>query len=194
MTRALAAFAAAALLAACASGPQAPPAASNEFVALQNAGFEADPPADSRCPPKWGCPMHSDPYSFRYFLDEAAPAEGKRSLCIERVRNEPWALATQALFDPSLRGKRLRLSLAVRIEGVTMGAGPVVQVQDGTGTRLFHDERLITGTQGWQRLDLEFTVPADAAIVEVGATLRGPGKVCIDDARVEILRPAKSPV
>jgi hypothetical protein len=196
LTRATAAFVVAALVGACAAGPQAPgpPIAGNELVALQNAGFEADPPADSRCPPKWGCPMHSDASSYRYFLDEAAPAEGRRSLCIERVRDEPWALATQGLFDTNLRGKRLRLSIAVRTEGVTGGAGAFVLVHGGAGNGLFHDERLIKGTQGWQRLDLEFTVPAEAAIVEVGATLHGPGRLCIDDVRVEIVRAPKSPV
>ncbi|MGZ5032732.1 MAG: hypothetical protein ACXWAC_05995 [Usitatibacter sp.] len=196
MIRALAAQFAAALLAACAAGPDAgaPSAAMSGFVPLQNSGFEADLPGDSRCPPKWGCTMHSDASSFRFFIDEAAPAEGKRSLCIERVGDEPWALATQGLFDRALRGSRLRLSIALRTEGVSIGAGPFVKVQGGSGNTLFHDERLIKGTQGWQRLDLEFTVPADAAVVEVGATLRGPGKLCLDDVRLEIRLVPKSPV
>jgi hypothetical protein len=196
VSRTPAALFAAALLAACAAGSdgRAPSPPMSEFVPLQNSGFEADLPGDSHCPPKWGCTMHSDASSYRFFIDEAAPAEGKRSLCIERVGDEPWALATQGLFDHALRGRRLRFSIALRTEGVGIGAGPFVMVQDGSGKRLFHDERLIKGTQGWQRLDLEFTVPADAAIVEVGATLRGPGKLCIDDARIEILRTLKTPV
>lgn len=182
-----------AAIAACAS-PALPPAAANpRIVALPNADFEADFPAGSRCPARWACKSHADPDSHRFFLDEAAPAAGRRSLCIERVTKEPWALATLATSDPALRGARVRFSIQVRVEGAAQGGGAWVLVHGPSGN-LHHDQRLVQGKRDWERLALEFTVPANAQIVEVGATLEGPGRMCLDDARLEILAAPKSAV
>jgi hypothetical protein len=142
---------------------------------------------------RWGCSSHADPNSHRFVLDEAAPAGGKRSLCIERVTAEPWALATQGLRDATLRGARVRFSLAMRIEGVSEGAGPWVLVHRRSGDNL-HEQRLAKTTDGWQRMAVELTVPADAEFVEVGATLEGGGRACLDDARLEVLQENKNPV
>lgn len=172
----------------------APVAATAEIVPLKNADFEQQYPPDWRCPPHWSCITHSDASSHRFFIDDRAPANGKRSLCVERVRDEPWALATQGLFDTALRGRRLRLSISVRLEAASAGAGPWVMVQGGAGNQLFHDERLVKGTRAWQRIELDFSVPSEAAVIEVGAALHGGGKMCIDDARLEILPIVKSPV
>jgi hypothetical protein len=182
--------------AACASPPAPPatvPAAPARFVALPNGDLEADWPAEGRCPSRWGCKSHADPHSHRFFLDETAPAAGRRSLCIERVTREPWALATLAISDPALRGARVRFSLQVRVDGAEGGGGPWVLVHGPSGN-LHHEQRLVTGRRGWESLAIEFTVPASAQIVEVGATLEGAGRVCIDDARLEILTIAKNAV
>jgi hypothetical protein len=190
----------AAALAGCASpAPEvspprqaaAQPAGAPRIVELQNPGFEADLASGSYCPPKWSCIMHSDATSYRYFLDEKNPASGKRSLCFERVGNEPWAQATQGIFREvaELRGKRVRLSLSMRTEGVVEGAGPWFMAHGGGGGRLTHDERLVKGTQGWERVQLDFDVPPATAVLEVGAMLHGVGRLCIDDARLEILPP-----
>ena len=186
--RPLASFAlaaAAAALAAC--GAMAPGPATRD-IALANPGFE-DGPSQPACAPGWFCLMHADPDSFRFTLDESGGATGKRSLCIEPVKREPWGMATQALLDPALRGKRIRFSLAVRTEGVTgRGAGPIVMVHGGSGQLLAHGDRMVGGTQGWQRLSVEIDVPGDAHDVELGGELDGRGRACIDDARLEVLR------
>lgn len=178
-------------IAACASPP--PPPASLRAITLANGDFEADFPPGGRCPARWACKSHADPHSHRFFLDESAPAAGKRSLCIERITHEPWALATLATSDPALRGARVRFSIQVRVEGAAQGGGPWVLVHGPSGN-LHHDQRLVKGKRDWERVSLEFTVPASAQIVEVGATLEGEGRVCIDDARLEILAEPKSAV
>jgi hypothetical protein len=182
------------LLAGCAATPPGvPPAAPLRIVALPNGDFEADAAGTSRCPARWGCSTHADPASHRFYLDATSPAGGKSSLCIERVTREPWAVASVAVRDAALRGARLRFSLAVRVEGATGGAGPWVLVHGPAGN-LLHDQRLVNETAGWQRMALEFTVGPTAQAIEVGATLEGPGKVCIDDARLEVLSAAGSSV
>jgi hypothetical protein len=174
-------------LAACESLVPAGPLAARE-VALPNAGFE-EGALQAHCAPRWACVMHADPDSFRFFVDESSAAGGRRALCIEPVRNEPWALATQASFDPALHGRRVRFSLAVRTEGVTgHGAGVIAKAHGGHGEMLVSRESLVTGTQGWKRLAVELDVPRGASDVEVGGMLAGKGRLCIDDARLEVVR------
>ena len=182
----LAAAALAALaLGGCAAAP-APSAAPKPSLSVRNPSFEADMPADRSCPVGWDCTMHNDPKAFRFFL-HGNGAAGARSLCIERAANEPWALMTQAFESPLVRGARLRLSMSVLLEGVSgEGAGPWALVQ---GNPPLNPRKLVRGTSGWQRIDLEFAVPASGRVVEVGATLEGPGKACFDDVRLEVIAP-----
>jgi hypothetical protein len=155
-------------------------------LTLRNAGFEADMPADRRCPVGWDCTMHADPNSFRFSLHGHAAA-GSRSVCVERVTPEPWALMTQAFESPLLRDARLRLSMAVLVEGVSGdGAGPWALVQ---GNPPLNPRKLVRGTAGWQRVEVDIAVPGSGRILEVGATLEGPGKACFDDVRLEFVTP-----
>jgi hypothetical protein len=168
-----------------ASKPVAPATAAHAPIALRNAGFEEGIPPDGRCPAGWSCTMHADPDSFRFVVEEASAAEGRRHLCIERVTNEPWALATQSVAPGPVRGKRLRLSMALKVEGLPgAGAGPWMLVQ---GRPRAHANRLVKATQGWQRVALELDVPAAADVIEVGATLEGAGRACLDDVRIEVI-------
>lgn len=196
VSRVLACLCAAGLLSACTALDIGTPPP--RVIALANADFEADFPESSNCPLDWGCVMHSNPRSFRYYLDEKAPAGGKRSLCIEPVVRESWARAVQASVDKSLRGSLLRLSMAVRVEGAEtgnseQGAGPFIAAQGGRGEYLAQKANLVKGPPGWQRLAAELVVPDGAFVLEYGVALIGPGKVCIDDVRLEVVR-GKTPV
>jgi hypothetical protein len=173
------------IVAGCAPAARAP-AEVARLVALPNGDVEADAAPGARCPPRWACTSHADPNSHRFFVDEVNPAAGKRSLCVERVTHEPWALATLATSDPALRGARVRFSMQLRVDSAQPGAGPWVLVHGPFGN-LHHEQRLTQGTRGWERAAIEFTVPANAQIVQVGATLEGAGRMCIDDARLEIV-------
>lgn len=176
--------------AACATSPAPPPAA--RVIALKNPGFE-DPPIARPCPGGWDCTMHADPHSFRFFHDGNA-ASGKASLCIEPAGREPWGLASQGVFDiQGLYGARVRFSAAIRVEGVTGdGAGPYVMAR--VGRDLAHDKTLITGTQGWRRIAVEIEVPKGAPFIELGVSLEGRGRVCLDDALLEVIQEPKKPV
>lgn len=191
---------AAALAGGCAAPVEAPVAKSVAGaplpgpVALRNPGFEADARPGANCATGWACTMHKDPDSFRFFADEAGAAQGARSFCVEPVKKEPWAFITQALFDKSLHGARLRFSIAMRLTDVVgRGAGPWAQVQV-PGRPKQTVQKLVTKAQGWETHSVEFEVPANAEFVEVGAMLHGSGRACFDDARLEILRLAKNPV
>lgn len=169
--------------------PAGPPLAAPGPFALRNQGFEDNVPMRSRCAPGWSCTMHADIKSFRFYSDDEGAAEGKRSFCIEPTGKEPWALMTQGTFDRSLHGVRMRFSIAMRLTGVEgRGAGPWAQVVGPWRERPTY-QSLTRESPGWQTRSVEFDVPADAVTVEVGATLRGKGRACFDDARLEVLHP-----
>lgn len=158
---------------------------------LANADFEADFVENSNCPEGWGCVMHANPRSYRFYLDEKTPAAGKRSLCIEPVGREPWARAVQANNAVPVRGMRVRFSVNVRTEGAErgnsqQGGGAFVGVQGGRGEYIATKQNLVKGT-AWERVEAEVLVPAGAFVIEYGVAISGPGRVCADDARVEVL-------
>lgn len=180
------ALAACVAVAGCAAPVATPPReAQAPSIALRNAGFESAARAGERCPAEWSCTMHADPNAFRFVLDAASAAEGRQSLCIERVTPEPWAVASQSVPAQSLRGRRLRFSIALRGEKLAgPGAGPWVLVHGPAGM-LAHEERIALAGSAWERRTIEFDVPAQAISLDMGATLQGAGRVCIDDARLE---------
>ncbi len=159
--------------------------------ALKNPGFELEASRGARCASEWSCTMHSDPKSFRFFADDT---DGRRSFCVEPVKSEPWALVTQSSFEPALRGTRLRFSIDLRLAAVAgAGAGPWAQVQR-SGERAQTHQKLIKGSAPWATHVVEFDVPANAESVEFGMMIRGTGRACFDDARLEIVRAGKNPV
>lgn len=173
-----------ALLAGCAAPLDIGARRETTLVELKNPGFERDPPPGYACVVGWTCAMHSDPTSYRFWIDESSPRNEMRSACIERIRDE-YGLMTQDVTDPNLRGKRVRFSIDMRMEGVTgNGGGPWVQVAGGGGG---YFQKLVSGTRGWERGTIEFTVSGAAEMLRVGAVLEGPGRLCLDDARLEIL-------
>jgi hypothetical protein len=184
--------AAAALLGACATvapPPQATPAPAAKpalpQIVLRNASFEEIEVGRS-CPPDWWCVMHADPASYRYFTVDGGAPHGKRSVCIERVTNEPWSVIRQLIRHEQLLGATLRVSLSVRVEGATgPGGGPWALVE---GRTLVHERTLVNGTRPWASSHVDFTIPRNAEVVVVGATFEGPGKACFDNVRVEVLR------
>lgn len=188
-----------AVLSSCATAPvpQGTP------LAVRNAGFEADSPPDTNCTTDWGCVMHADPRSFRFFIDEKAPASGKRCLCIEPITNQPYGKAVQSRLDPEVWGGALvRVSMSVRLENVTgPGAGPILVAHDSAGfaakprtSYVRYSEKLVNGTSGWQRVETELLIPPETVSIEFGALLQGAGRACFDDVRLEFLQKPKTPV
>jgi hypothetical protein len=192
------------LLAGCASaaGRPEPIAISRDVprlalpaLALRNAGFESPARTPNHCAERWDCTAHADPGSFIFAIQDNAVAEGRQAMCIQRVGKEPWATVTQGMHDATLQGSTLRLSMMVRLEGVSGdGAGPWVVLHGPGGRMLKHDQKLLQGSAGWARTAIDIEVLPGTEIVEVGATLEGPGKVCIDDVRLEVLKARRGPV
>ena len=170
-------------------GPH-PAAELRGHVTIGNGGFEEPLRAGQSCPERWGCAAHGDPTAYSFRLEGVAGSEGKQALCVYRLKPEPWSIVTQSLDATPMRGARLRLSVAVRVDadsafGVT--AGPWALVYGPHGSILEFLERPVPQTKGWERLAIEVPVAAGARTVEFGATALGGGRACFDDVRLEIL-------
>ncbi len=186
--RAALAWALPVIVSGCATAPAGAPALRE--IALANPGFELDAIPGRNCATRWDCSAHSDPNAYAYALDEPQPGAGTRSLRIERVRNEPWGIIAQVVRDPALRGAKLRFSHAVRTEGVAgNGVGPFFQAHTGAGVSFGMVKRLATGSSPWKRLEVEFVVPREAVLFEVGALFEGGGKAWIDAVKLELVEP-----
>jgi len=187
------ALAIAALLAGCAAAPEPPPL---PRFAIPNAGFEQGGGPGSDCPRPWFCVIHAGATDgFRFFFDEKRPPEGKRAFCMERLTEEPWAYVSESIPAEPLRRAMVRFSIAVRAEGLTgPGAGPILVLHGMQENALDRQSIRVLATDGWQRLHVDARVPANARLVEFGLQLEGGGRVCIDDARLEILSPGGAPL
>ena len=189
--RAGAITAAALLVAGCATQTAEPaaqaaqPVAPAGAIALRNAGFESPKRPGERCAVEWGCSMHSNPDSFRFWVESAGAGAGAQSLCVERVLPEPWATAAQSVPAAALRGRKVRFSLLMRGENLAgEGVGPIIIATAGGATIEIAQKVGRIGPE-WRRYSVELVVPARAESLEVGATMFGGGRACLDDARLE---------
>ncbi len=170
------------------SGPSASPAASGAAARLANAGFETTASSAEGEVPGWVLMQHAGPKSYEFSVDESTAADGKRSLRIVNVGREPFGMAAQRVEAATLRGKTVRASAAMRTRAVSgRGAGLAVRVESGSHI-IAHDlmrGRLLRGDNDWRRVEISIAVPAQATHIEIGAMLRGPGTLWVDDVRIE---------
>jgi len=169
------------------AAPSAPQAAAWEAAALRNADFE-EGDAQTNCPRGWGCKMHANPHAYSFALVDGEAPSGKRSVCVTPDSKEPWAVLSQPTHDIP-KGAKLRFSVALRVDGGSeKGVGPFIVAQGGAGQVIRHSQNVVAGAFGWQRLEIEFVVPAEATLLEYGVVFYLPQKACVDDARLEIRR------
>ena len=187
MSRRVAIALGAALAGCAATEPAGTPALRS--VALANASFETPPPAPGLCAAGWYCGTHAGSTSHRFRVDSGTA--GGAAFCADRLEKENWALLNQLVPAESLRGARVRLSMAVRAEAdaTAPGAGPVLLADGADSNAVMHEQRLVNRTRGWERLAVEGVVPEKAWRLKVGALFDADGTVCVDDVRLEVLPP-----
>lgn len=160
----------------------APPVGQN---LLQNPGFESGDPALA----PWTMAAHADSESFLFELDTGVARQGSASLRVRRVKDEPFASATQHLRSKAVGHRKLRFSAWIKGDGLAsevyphaafFGYGAQLGLVDGQG-------RGQSGSFDWTRLELDFELPEHADRFEVGITTTGDGTLWIDDAELVAL-------
>jgi erythromycin esterase len=95
----------------------------------------------------------------------------------------------QTIDAVQFRGQRIRWAGWVRAQRVSGGAALWARV-DGAGRTLALDnmfDRQVTGTTDWVRMHVVLDVPSDAAIIVVGAIMRGRGDMLVDDLGLDVV-------
>ena len=156
----------------------------------RNGDFEAAPAPARDCPSSWWCSMHSDTGSFRFSLDADAGSNG-RFLRVTRVKDEPWALATQIVSANVPVGARVKMTVAVGGEGLEGAAGPAIMLHGVGGRVIDHRQTLLARGPGWRRASAEIEMIPGVLQVEIGLLLEGGGTVGFDDVEVTVLPPTR---
>ena len=170
------------LLTACSSSePDDGPADS----LLRNGGFELG--TESADP--WVLYVHADPEAYELEIAADHARSGRLGASIVRVRDEPWAGLFQHLPPDGLQDAPLRLSAWVRVADIDENVALMARMRKHSGGFEVAEERLeaTAAGPGWQRLVLEFRMPADPSELEVAIVLNGGGRIAVDDVRLSLL-------
>jgi hypothetical protein len=96
----------------------------------------------------------------------------------------------QSFSADDYRGKRIRLSAAVRTENVKDWAGLWMRVDDKSGRTSAFDnmqKRPIKGTTGWAQHEVVLDVGPEANIIALGVLMGDAGAVWLDQVRFEVV-------
>jgi putative CocE/NonD family hydrolase len=95
----------------------------------------------------------------------------------------------QRILAADFRGQRVRFTGFVRVDDVSEGAGLYMRVDGAAEATPFDDmqDRQLTGTADWQRLEIVLDVPVDAGLIDLGVLLRGRGTAWADDLDLSVV-------
>jgi hypothetical protein len=141
---------------------------------------------------------------YRIGLDREIKHGGKSAGFLERhadwEKNHDDKLGTspklqQYLDATKYRGKRLRLSAFLKSQDVKERAFLAAEVPDPYAdmSDFAKAKPFLEGTTDWKRYETEFTVIPYAKQLEIRVELHGPGRVWVDDLRLEVLGDAGQP-
>lgn len=116
--------------------------------------------------------------------------DGQRSLVLDgSSARATLGTAVQTIRADHYAGKRLRMTVWLRCDGVTDWAGAWVRVDHGVRPVAFDNmqRRALTGSQPWARHSLVLDVPKDATTISFGGLLSGPGRLWMDGLRMDVV-------
>ncbi len=181
-----------------------PLAAQTRPIPLLNSGFEQGEPGAP--PPDWGGTLVAEAPApgrslsgYRAVIDAEERRSGRASVRLERaaeVQGQPFGTVTTSVDATPWRGRRVRLTAAVRTDApAAQHAGLWLRVDRAEGRRGFFDnmaDRPIRGAE-WREYAVEGDVAPDAERIFLGALLVGDGRLWLDDVRLEDVGPAAAP-
>jgi hypothetical protein len=157
---------------------------------LNNPGFEEQATAENI--PGWEIEQHVGPpgeVAYDVTMDSAGASFGSsQSLRLTRLTKQAYALVHQTVPVPSdAAGKQLTFSARLK----TRDVGPdgwlmTVTMNSADGRIGGVMSKPLTGTSGWQRVDLAVTVRPGTRSVDVGFLLLDSGTGWADDASLTL--------
>jgi hypothetical protein len=131
----------------------------------------------------------SHPGDYDMGNDSTTAFTGTSSGFIRSNKPAPAGFGTymQTIDAAEYRGKRVRLSVQVKSEGIADWAGVWMRVDSSSGPIAFDNmqDRPIRGTQEWTNHAIVLDVGPNATAIAFGVLLTGKGSVWIDDVAME---------
>ena len=88
-------------------------------------------------------------------------------------------------------GKRVKVTMWLKCQGVVVGSGPHLHIVGANFEWIATDgqkgHRPLKGTVDWKRYEAIADVPEGTDAIYPGITLNGPGKIWVDDVKVELV-------
>jgi hypothetical protein len=133
----------------------------------------------------------SKPASYEVGIDAQAAYGGHPSAYLKSKVPDTGGFGTlmQSLRAANYVGKRIRFSAFVKSDGVQSWSGLWMRVDKGQDMVAFDNmvDRPIKGTTGWQKYEVVLDVPQDATGIALGVLLDGPGEVCLNGGKFEVV-------
>ena len=156
-----------------------------DYVKTLNLDFEAGPRSKNHpAPSRWG----GGGEGYEILLDSDVKHGGTHACRIKQNGKGVFASVTSSLSPERVRGKTLRLSGMIKLEGVSNFSGLWMRsdVGDRAAATFYNmQDQKINGTKDWQPYSFELDIPTDATNINFGALLAGKGTVWIDDLNIE---------
>jgi hypothetical protein len=125
---------------------------------------------------------------YEYGIDPKLNYHGKTCLYLRSRVPQPrdFASVTQMIQASPYRNKRMRLSAALKAEGIEGWAGLWMRI-DGVDTHILDnmEDRPIQGTIEWRTHEVVLDVPEQSQAIAFGCLLVGKGHLWLSDVRLE---------
>jgi hypothetical protein len=134
----------------------------------------------------------SAPKDYEARIDREEHYSGAASGFIASRSDRPSGFGTlmQVFKADNYRGKRVRMTGYLKVEGVETWAGLWMRVDGPGGAILAFDnmqDRPVKGTIGWEQYEVVLDIPPNGVNVSFGVLLAGRGRAWADDFAFEIV-------
>ena len=124
-------------------------------------------------------------------VDGAVRTGGKRSAYLKTTSMSPknFVNLMQSFRAEDYRGKRVRLSAQVRVQGIAGAAALWMRIDSESKTVGFDNmsDRAIRSPADWKRHEIVLDVPPESLNVSFGVMFDGRGQAWVDDFQFEVV-------
>lgn len=129
---------------------------------------------------------------YQVVADPEAARDGHATIRLEAIpEREEYGTWMRSIDASPYRGKRVRLSALTKSSGAAVRVDFWARVQasdsPGDGSGLGGRLRRLSPDQDWERKEVVLNVPEAGAYIQYGVGLAGPGRIWMDDAKIEIV-------
>ncbi|MBV2091757.1 MAG: hypothetical protein KUF72_12815 [Candidatus Thiodiazotropha sp. (ex Ctena orbiculata)] len=152
---------------------------------LKNPSFEQS----DRFVKGWGFSQHAGEPAYEVSIDTTESTNGKHSYRIERKLVQAWGMINQWLPLDSAVGKSIKLSAMIKSEALGPKGFDLSLVFRKANKKFISEisSEIVTGSHGWQRLEVVAVVPAKTAHLQITAVLNDAGTAWLDDVQLSLV-------